>query len=174
MNPAAIVKGIILKMNSSSPRSSVHLSIPPDLSEFHWDDGHFKDLIEKFVNHVLEISHPDCPVRVAVHEMKRKKDLEEFFSIHPEYWLHLSVESQAETGFESGAKRILEGLGYECSEWIGVEDTESQLGAYHFGTEDKPALIIFVQNHGARRNCDFLIPVVNAALFGYQPGYSCS
>jgi hypothetical protein len=164
MNPTIIIKGIILKLNSKRNRAkaSIQLSIPPALYEFQWDDCNFRNLIEKFLNHLLTVSHPAGCVRIAVHEMKRKADLEEFFSIYPEYWLNLSFESQAKTRFESGAKAILEDLGYRCSEWVRVEDSESQLGAFCFGTEDKPALILFVQNHRARRNCDFLIPVTNS------------
>jgi hypothetical protein len=165
MNPAQIIRGIILKLNERNSRiqPSLHLSVPAELPEFQWDGCNFQNLIERFIDHVLEISHPESSVRIAVHELKRKKDLEEFFSIHPEYWLHLSVESQAKTGFESGAKKVLEGLGYRCSEWVGMENSESQLGAFCFGTLDKPALVLFFQNRGARRNCDFLIPVANSA-----------
>jgi hypothetical protein len=164
MKPAIIIKGIILKLNSkrSRAKASIQLSIPPALSEFQWDDCNFRNLIEKLINHVLTVSHPAGCVRIAVHEMKRKADLEEFFSIYPEYWLNLSFKSQAKTGFESGAKAILEDLGYRCSEWVGVEDSESQLGAFCFGTQDKPALVLFFQNRGARRNCDFLIPAANS------------
>jgi len=102
-------------------------------------------------------------VRVAVHEMKRKTDLEEFISVHPEYWLHLSIESQAATGYEGGAKKILHDLGYECSEWIGMEESESQLGVFRFGTQDLPSLILFFHNRQALRNCNFLIPVVDVS-----------
>jgi hypothetical protein len=173
MNPATIVKGIILKLNDRDPRSSIYLSIPTDLSEFRWDDHNFENMIEKFLDHVLRNSHPDSYVRVAVHKMKQKTDLEEFFSIRPEYWLRLRVESQAKTGFESGAQKILEGLGYKCSEWIGVEDSESQLGAFHFGTEDRTALILFAQNQGSRRICDFLIPVSDSVPLLAQANHSC-
>jgi hypothetical protein len=164
MNPAIIIKGIILKLNSkrSRAKASIQLSIPTVLSDFQWDDCHFRNLIEKFLNHVLAVSHPSARVRIAVHEMKRKADLEEFFSIHPDYWLNLSFESQAKTGFGSGAKTILEALGYRCSEWIGVEDSESQLCAFCFAPQDKHALVLFFQNRGAHRKCDFLIPVANS------------
>jgi hypothetical protein len=174
VNPERIVKEIILKLNDKWGRSSVYLSIPPDLSEFQWDDSNFEDLIKQFLDHMLDISYSDCPVRMAVHEMKQKTDLERFFSISPEYWLNLSVECQANTGAESGAKKILEGLGYQCSEWIGVEDSESQLGAFHLEAIEKPALILFVQNRGAKRKCDFLIPVANSAIQNLQPTCSCS
>jgi hypothetical protein len=161
MKPAKIIKSIILKLNKikSRSKSALYLSISSDLSDLQWDDGNFKNLIETFLKYLLKISHPSRHVLIAVHEIKQKRDLEDFFSVHPKCWLNLRFECQAENGFESGAKTILGNLGFRCSEWIGVEDSSSQLGAFQFGTQDKPALILFVQNRGARRNCDFLIPV---------------
>ena len=161
MNPETIIRSAALKLNNRPSRStpSLQVSIPPALSEFQWNDRNFENLIERFLEHVLEISSPAGPVRVAVHEMKRKTDLEEFISVHPEYWLHLGVESQAETGYEGGAKKILHDLGYQCSEWIGMEESELQLGVFRFGAQDVPALVLFVHNRRALRNCDFLIPV---------------
>jgi hypothetical protein len=163
MNPETIIRSAIFRLDSrpSRSKSSLQVSIPLVLSEFQWNDRNFESLIEKFLEHVLEISIPAGVVRVAVHEMKRKTDLEEFTSVHPEYWLHLSVESQAETGYEGGAKQILQDLGYQCAEWIGLEESESKLGVFRFGTQDMPALILFIQNRRALRNCDFLIPVVD-------------
>jgi hypothetical protein len=164
MNPAETIRGVILKLHRkhSKLKPSLHLSMPPVLSEFRWNDKNFEKLIEKFICHVMTISRSAKSVQIVVHEVRKKADLENFFSIFPSYWLHLGFESQAETGFESGAKRILEDLGFRCSEWVGVEESDSQLGAFHLGAQDSPALILFMQNHGARRNCDFLIPVVDS------------
>jgi hypothetical protein len=50
-------------------------------------------------------------------------------------------------------------LGYRCDEWVGMKESESQLGAFCFGAQDEVALVLFVQNHGTRRNCDLLVPV---------------
>lgn len=159
--------------DDSSPRP-VHLTIPPELSEFSWDSRNFELLIERFLGHVLKISHPGVPVRMTVHEMMRKEDLEEFFSLYPDYWLHVKIHSQSETGLGSGAKEALESLGYRCAEWIGVEDSESQMGVFHAGAREKPALIVFVRNRGARRDCDLLIPVDRWGRLTVQPGSSGS
>jgi hypothetical protein len=59
------------------------------------------------------------------------------------------------------AQKILKRLGYRCSEWAGLERPESQLGGFHYGTDDKPSLILFIQNRGTQRNCDMLIPVMD-------------
>jgi hypothetical protein len=161
MDPNVISREIIPKLNTrhSASGPSVYLSIASSISEFPWQSGNLETLIEKLLDHVLKISDPGRRVRIAVHEKKRMVDLERFFSIFPRYWFHLSVESQAASGFEDGAKRIFKNFGYCCSEWVGVEGSESQLGAFHHEAQGTPALILFVQNHGARRNCDLLIPV---------------
>jgi len=174
VNPTAVIEGVILKLNDRSARPSVHLTIRTDLSDFRWDARKLKDLIDRFLGHVLEAGRPNCPVRMMVHEIRRKADLEDIFSVHPEYWLDVRIEFQTETGCEREARGILEGLGYECSEWIGVEDSESQLGAFHHGSGDTPDLILFVQNHGSRRGFDFLIPVVPEMSLKSQTSRCCN
>jgi hypothetical protein len=164
MDPERIATDIIPRIREKHRKGSapVYLSIPSILSEFHWQGGNFEVLMEKFLDHVLETRHPAKSIRVALREKRRMADLEGFFSISPLYWLELSVEGQSTTRFEDGAKRILRDLGYCCPEWIGVEGSESQLGAFYFGTQETPALILFIQIHGAHRNCDFLIPVIES------------
>ena len=142
--------------------SAVYLSMPPSLSEFCWRDGSLEALTRKLLEHVLSISHPARSVRVGVHEKKKFSDLEQFFAILPIYWFQLSIECQSASGLEAGAQRVLESLGYRCPEWMGVEGSESQLGAFHLGTKETPALILYVQNRGARRNCELLIPVTES------------
>jgi hypothetical protein len=167
MDLAKNIKDIILRLNNrrSGFRPSIHLTIPPVLSKFPWHDYNLEKVVERFLNHILAISHPERRVRVAVHEKKRMADLEIFFSVSPSYWFHLSVESQSKTGFEDGARKILEELGYCCSEWMGVENSESQLGAFYLGTQDKLAVVLYVESRGARRNCDFLIPVAESVPY---------
>jgi hypothetical protein len=161
MDPNAISREIIPKLNKrhSASGPSARLTISSSLSEFDWQSGKLETLIEKLLDHVLKISDPGIRVRIAVHEKKRMVELERFFSIFPCYWFHLSVESQATSGFEEGAKKIFKSFGYRCLEWVGVEGSTSQLGAFHYETRETPALVLFIQNHGARRNCDLLIPV---------------
>jgi len=167
MNPERIATEIVPEISGKSIKggSPVYLSIPSVLSEFSWREGDFESLIKKFLDHVLEISHPGRSIRVSIHEKRRMADLEKFFSVFPNYWFLLSVESHSIKGFENGARQILENLGYRCLEWIGVEGSESQLGAFHFETQKIPALILFVQNHGSQRTCDFLIPVLESPAY---------
>ena len=167
MNPEVIATEIIprLSKNGSKGGPSIYLSAPSFLSQFQYLGGNLESLIENFLDYVLKISHTSRCVRVGIHEKKKMCDLEKFFSIYPDYWLDLNIESQAKSGFEEGAKRILKHFGYRCPEWVGVEGTEAQLGAFHFGAQEMPALILFIQNHGARRSCDFLIPVLESVPY---------
>ncbi|HTY60884.1 MAG TPA: hypothetical protein VMG30_01375 [Acidobacteriota bacterium] len=136
---------------------SVYLSIFPDLSKL-WERGCLDTLIAKLLDHISTICHPARSIRVAVREKKRMCDLEQFFSVFPDRWVDLSFECQSLSGLEMGVQGVLESLGYSCREWVGVEGSESQLGAFHLGAHETPALILYMQNHGARRNCDILIP----------------
>ena len=155
-----IIPGIRNKGGDESP--PVYLSIPSVLSKFHWASGSLELLIEKLIAHALEINHPARGIRIAVREKGRMSDLEQFFSIFPLYWFQTSIEIQAASGFDIGARRILEDCGYRCPEWIEVESSESHLGAFYFGIQETPPLILFIQNHGARLTCDILIPVTES------------
>jgi hypothetical protein len=141
---------------------AVFISMPSALSEFCWRGGSLKALTKKLLGHVVSISHAARSVHVEIREKKKLSDLEEFFAISPLYWLQLSIECQSASGLEAGAQRVLEGFGYRCPEWMGVEGSASQLGAFHVGTNETPALILYIQNRGARRNCDLLIPVIES------------
>jgi hypothetical protein len=163
MESAVIIRSVISELNSQQHKSgaSLHLSIPSDYSEFRWHDRNLKNEIGRFLAYVLESSQSKRAIRIAVHEMKSETDLERLFSISPCCRFRLSIESQANTDFEAMTKKILKDLGYRCSEWVGMEESQSQPGDFRLGTKDSPALILFIQNHGTRRNCDFLIPATD-------------
>jgi hypothetical protein len=165
MDPYIISRKVIpaLRDRHLAGRPSIYLTISTAISEFNWHGGNLEALIERILKHVFEISTPARSVRIAVHEKKRMADLEQFFCIVPRYWFHLGIESQAVSGFENGIRRILESSGYHCPEWIGVEGSTSQLGAFYLETQQTPALVLFIQSHGARNNCDILIPVMESA-----------
>ncbi len=162
MDAECIVTEIAPKLRGKSAQigSPFYLSLSSNLAEFNWSGGDLKALLDAFLDHAVEMNHPGRSVRVSIHEKERMSDLENFFSLHPHYWFRLCVEGHSTQGFEKGARQILENLGYHCSEWIGVEGSESQLGAFHCEAQVNPALILFVQSHGSRRTCDFLIPVL--------------
>ena len=119
-------------------RPAVYLSMPSALSEFCWRGGSLEALARKFVQYVVSISHPSSSVRVAVREKKTLSDLEQFFAVSPSYWVQLSIECQSAQGFEAGIRQMLERLGYRCPEWVGVEGSESQLGAFYIGMDEAP------------------------------------
>jgi hypothetical protein len=161
MDPVNALTQTVLKLNNrqSKLRPHIQLSIPAAISTIPSDGNRLETLIEKLLTHVLAISYPSRHVRVSVYQKRKMADLEKFFCISPLSWVHFRVESHAATGLENDAKTILKGLGYFCSEWVGVEDSEAQLGAFRFGTQEAVALILFIRNLRARRICDILIPV---------------
>jgi hypothetical protein len=101
-------------------------------------------------------------------------DMEEFFAISPVHWLQLSAKGFIENGFENSVRGVLIALGYRCSEWIGVEDSEARLGAFHYGDSEDLALILYVQDQGFRRQCDFLIPVTESAVLFLPSNAQCT
>ncbi len=167
MDLTASIKSIILELNSgrTHPKPPVYLSIPPVVSSILRQERNLEKLIKKFLEHVMLNSLPTRSIRVSVHEKTGMTDLEKFFSASPSYWFRVNIQSQARAGFEKGARELLEELGYHCIEWMGVEDSYSQLGAFSYGEQNDLALVLFIQNHRACRICDFLIPVNESAPF---------
>jgi hypothetical protein len=167
MDPVNALTQTVLKLNNgrSKLRPHIQLSMPATISIIPSDGNKLETLIERFLTHALAISHPSRHVRVGVYQKRKMADLEKFFCISPLCWVHFRVESHAATGLENGAKKILKGLGYFCSEWVGVEDSEAQLGAFRFGTQESVTLILFIRNRRARRICDILIPVNESVPF---------
>ncbi len=140
----------------------IYVTMAPALAEIPSWEGSFERLIEQFLGHLLDISHPFGSIRIGVHKKKKASDLEQFLKISPGHWIHMNIKSQSVSGFDDGIKEILRKLGYHCHEWIGMEGSESQLGAFHFEGREAPSLVLFIQNHGSHRSCDFLIPVVES------------
>jgi len=139
--------------------SPVHLSLPPNLSRFPWQDRSLEALIERFLHRASSISQPARPVRIAVRRKAKMPDLEKFFGIPSSYWIQLRIQWRGSAGFDGGARRILEDLGYRCEEWVGVEDSGQQLAAFCLGTGKEPKLVFWTDSRRESHKCDLLIPV---------------
>jgi hypothetical protein len=139
--------------------SPVHLSLPPNLSRFLWHDRSLETLIERFIHWASTISHAAGPVRIAVRQKAKMQDLEKFFGIPSCHWIQLRIQWRGLAGFDGDARRILEDLGYRCEEWVGVEDSPQQLGAFYLGTDKEPKLVFWTDSRRDSHKCDLLIPV---------------
>lgn len=164
MNSERIALDIIPRLRDRRGENCppIHVTMAPSLSNIHFGDGNFETLLEKFLDHVLVVSHPSGRIRIGIYKKKSASDLEQFFKISPFCWVHLNVQIESESGIEDGVKEILNDLDFHCPEWIGVEGSEAQLGAFHFENRELPSLVVFIRNLGSRRSCDFLIPVVES------------
>lgn len=176
MNLDANLKKIVYRLNKNNknPGPSIHLSISPLPPGFSRQGNKLETLAEQFLMRTLAFSDPTRCIRVAVRLKRRMADLEEFFSISPARWLQLSAKGALESGIEDSIREVLSDLGFRCSEWIGVEDSEARLGAFHYGASKDPALIVYVQDQGSRRQCDFLIPVTEDAVLFMPSNARCS
>jgi hypothetical protein len=163
MDLGVLMRRTALRINRirSGIGASLHLSIPDNLPEFSWHDCSLEKLIEKLIHYAALISDPARPLRIAIHQRKQMLDLEKFFGISATLWIQLRIELEP-AEFDAGARQILEDHGYRCEEWIGVEDSIQQLGAFCFATEKKPQLVFWAENCGRRSKCDLLIPIAGS------------
>jgi hypothetical protein len=164
MDSISSIEEIILKFNRNfkNHETPVYLTLSPALSAFSWYQNRLEMLLERFLERVIAVTRPQGGIRVALCRKKQMSDVESFFSISPAFWCHLSVDGLAEAGFENAAIEVLKDLGFHCGEWVGVEDSDSKLGAFHLEDSNAPALILFVKDVRLRRHCDFLIPVAES------------
>lgn len=137
----------------------IHVTIDPAFAKIPRMEINFEVLLEKFLADLLDRSGPIGRIRIGIHEKRSAPDLEKFLKFSPLHWSHLNIKCQSVSGIEDSIQRLLQELGCQCREWVGVKGSESQLGAFYFQGRETPALVIFIQNHGSRRSCDFLIPV---------------
>ena len=143
--------------------SRFYLTLPPDLPGCFREYGNVEALLNRFLDYALTVSRTKRRVRVSVRRRRTLADMETFFSISPPGWLQASFECEGGTELAEGAREVLESLGYRCSEWIGVEGSEAQLGAYHAESPQATDLILYAWNRGARRGCEFLMPLLESA-----------
>jgi hypothetical protein len=156
----ALLRRTVLHLNKvhAGAGSSIQLSLSRNLSKFVWHDCSLEILIERLIHYALVIGHSGRPVRIAACRKAKLRDLEKFFDIHPSHWVQLHIDLEA-PGFEKGVRQIFEDHGYQCEEWVGVEDSHQQLGAFSLGAEQAPKLLFWTENRRFRQKCDLLIPV---------------
>ena len=164
MNLTASMQGVVLRCNRLLSRtgSSVQLSKPFTSSKLLWPDRSLERLVERLTFQASLAVDPGRPVRIAIRQRKKMRDLEKFFGIHPSHWIQLKIARRGPAGFEGNAREILEDLGYSCEEWIGTNGSWPQLGAFSFGTKRLLKLVFWAQWHNNVQKCELLIPVMQS------------
>ena len=157
-----LVPDIVTRMNNSrgATKASVHLAIPSDISRFQWKDNSLELMIKSFLMEARMASRHKKTVHMKITEKSKMKGLEMFFAFSPLRWIHCSIVFQAFSKFTDSAKSIAGGLGYQCLEWIGSDNSDDQLGAYCRNPKENPEMILYLSHRETRIQCDLLIPVV--------------
>jgi hypothetical protein len=155
-----LLRKIVLQLNKkhAGVGSSVQISLPLNLPEIFWRDCSFEKLIESLMYYASWIASPARPVRIAVRQNARMLDLEKFFNIHPSHWVQIKIDLVA-SGYGESVRKIFRDHGFQCEEWVGVEDSRKQLGVFSLKAEHRLKLLFWVESHAFRRKTDLLIPV---------------
>ena len=144
-------------------QSEFYLAMPSDLPGCFREFGSVEALLNRCLDYVRTVNRSQRRVRVSLRRKETLADVETFFSMSPPGWLQACFECESGTELAGGAQEVLESLGYRCSGWIGVEGSDAQLGACHAEGREMTDVILYVWNRGARRGCEFLIPLFESA-----------
>ena len=153
---------IVLRLNKigGPTKPFIHLSIADEISLFRWKDDSLDLMLRRFLICAMSMGDPGRSVRMNIVEKSMMKGLETFFAFSAPRWIHCSIVFEAPSRFETSAKSVLDGLGYQCFEWIGNENSVDQLGAYCKGSGRQPELVLYLSHRKSSIQCDLIIPVI--------------
>jgi hypothetical protein len=159
---AKLVPKIVSWLNDTSGpmNPAVHLSISSGIPGFHWEDGSLGLIFKRFFISAVAMGDPQKRIRVDVIEKSKMRGMETFFEFSPLRWIRCSIFFQSSLRFDASAKAIMKEIGYRCSEWIGNEKSDSQLGSFSRNLAGRPELILYLMHRNNDIQCDILIPVI--------------
>ena len=145
--------------NRIGDKPAVSLTVPSILSDIPWPDRKLQELVKLFLYETLLTNYPDAEVSISLRRRSELKDLSEFIGVQPSYWLHLRISGRGVRLSESFIDEFFNDVGYKCSEWVGVAESETRLGIFTaFATPD--IKIVFCLDDGRfTRKFDLLLPV---------------
>jgi hypothetical protein len=158
--PSVITESLAkFRRNRIGNQPRVFVTIAPDTPDLRWGNQSIKEFVRLFLYESLTTGDPDAVIEVALRRKIELNDLNAFVGIHPSHWVQLRVSGRGLKIMESVVDELFAEVGYRCEEWVGVEDSNTQLGI--FGATDNPELKMVFCLELSRQilKCDLLIPV---------------
>jgi hypothetical protein len=162
---ASMVIEIVLNFNEKQPQTAphAHLSIPSNLRKFLWHDSSLEKLVRRFLMLVFSLNKRARRIEIAVHGKAKMTDLERFLAIAPLHWIQVSASTQGSIEIGDPIRGILQDLGYQCDEWLGLENSEIQLGTYCRDKVPEARLILCLHNSRANQKIEILVPITQSS-----------
>jgi len=156
----ALIEEVIQKFsrNRIGVKPAVFVKIPPEQPYVSSGDKALEKLIRVYLYESLLMGNPDTPVHVMVHRRASLKDLETFAGIYPAYWTQLRVQVHSPCILHNLVKEKFNELGYDCDEWIGVENSNAQLAIFSASWPESKVVFCADITQDLTK-CDLLIPV---------------
>jgi hypothetical protein len=145
--------------NRIGDKPPISVTVPSMITDIPWPDRKLQELVKLFLYETLLTNDPDGEVTVSLRRRSELKDLSEFVGVQPSYWLHLRISGRGVRLSESFIDEFFNDVGYKCTEWVGVAESETRLGI--FMAFDMPDIkIVFCLDDGCfTRKFDLLLPV---------------
>jgi hypothetical protein len=149
--------------NRIGPKPVVFVKIPPKLLYLPSRNESLEKLIRVYLYESLLMGNPDTPVRIMIHRPAPLKDLESFVGICPIYWTQLRIQMHGLCILNNLVKEKFSEIGYDCEEWVGVENATAQLAI--FGSSWPGTKVIFCADVAKDvTKYDLLIPVSSPSV----------
>ena len=80
-----------LQQTAFANRISIQLSHPFPSSKLLWPDRSLERLVERLTLQASLAVDPGKPVRIAIRQRRKMRDMEKFFEIQPSHWIQLRI-----------------------------------------------------------------------------------
>jgi hypothetical protein len=145
--------------NRIGDKPAISLTVPSILSDIPWPDRKLQELVKLFLYETLLTNDPDAEVAISLRRRSELKDLSEFIGVQPSYWLHLRISGRGVRLSESFIDEFFQDVGYKCSEWVGVAESETRLGIFTAFNMPEIKIVFCLDDGRFTRRFDLLLPI---------------
>jgi len=163
---AHLIKDIVVSLRTkrADELPTIRLIISPGLPTFPWRDDSLERLLREIFSEFLRSRCGDLPVQIKVSSRPRLQDLQAFIGLSPLYWIQIKFSGYGLLSMTDPIETKLQQAGYYCEEWIGMDNASSQLAIFCPERGNASKLVLYLNTHRYRWECDFLIPVLENCI----------
>ena len=143
--------------NRIGEKPPVSIRISAALPTTSWPDGSLRRIVKALLYEALMSNNPEAPMEVCLRRRSELKEFDAFVRLHPMYWAQVRVAGRGLRLRDLSFEEVLNDLGYESEEWLGIKNTTTQFAVFAKGLHQK---LIFCTDPGNTvKKYDLLLPI---------------